>query len=260
MLPPTRDERQLLLDAYLLEKAVYELSYELNNRPDWVRIPLQGIRHLWEAAQGSYLNCLHRATSRSAGGYTMSTDVWGIDDGYEDALGVWHPTPPTTRLALLAAMGVDPSAQSAPPAAPVQVVRPQHVTPLAGPAEVTLEDGTVLQIAATLPPDLPLGYHTLRPLDGGAAVQLIVSPGHCWGPRPPRQWGWAVQLYAMRSHQSWGIGDLADLRRLAHWSATAAGGPPLGQSVAGRPTGPPAATEPLFSQQPVLSQPVVPAH
>ena len=114
----------------------------------------------------------------------MSTDVWGIDDGYEDALGVWHQTPPTTRVALLAAMGVDPSAQSAPPAAPVQVIRPQHVTPLEGPAEVTLEDGTVLQLEAALPPDLPLGYHTLRPLDGGAAIQLIVSPGHCWEPTP----------------------------------------------------------------------------
>jgi maltose alpha-D-glucosyltransferase/alpha-amylase len=52
LLPPTRDERQGLLDAYLLEKAVYELGYELNNRPDWVRLPLQGIRHLWETAQG----------------------------------------------------------------------------------------------------------------------------------------------------------------------------------------------------------------
>ena len=52
LLPATRDERQRLLDAYLLEKAVYELRYELNNRPDWVRIPLQGIRHLWDTAQG----------------------------------------------------------------------------------------------------------------------------------------------------------------------------------------------------------------
>ncbi|MFP4634463.1 MAG: putative maltokinase, partial [Nitriliruptoraceae bacterium] len=32
-----------LLDAFLLEKAVYELGYEMNNRPDWVDIPLSGI-------------------------------------------------------------------------------------------------------------------------------------------------------------------------------------------------------------------------
>lgn len=45
-LPRSREDLQILLDAYLLEKAVYELSYELNNRPDWVRIPLQGILQL----------------------------------------------------------------------------------------------------------------------------------------------------------------------------------------------------------------------
>lgn len=32
-----------LLEAYLLDKALYELVYELNNRPAWVRIPLSGI-------------------------------------------------------------------------------------------------------------------------------------------------------------------------------------------------------------------------
>src|SRR6185295_6765654 len=35
-----------LLSAFALDKALYELSYELNNRPDWVRIPLIGIRKL----------------------------------------------------------------------------------------------------------------------------------------------------------------------------------------------------------------------
>jgi maltose alpha-D-glucosyltransferase/alpha-amylase len=42
----TRNECQVLLEVYLLEKAFYELSYELHNRPDWVGIPLQGIRQL----------------------------------------------------------------------------------------------------------------------------------------------------------------------------------------------------------------------
>ncbi|MFM7424889.1 MAG: hypothetical protein ACKO7W_07860, partial [Elainella sp.] len=37
---------QVLLDAYLLEKAVYELGYELTNRPDWVDIPLQRVIEL----------------------------------------------------------------------------------------------------------------------------------------------------------------------------------------------------------------------
>lgn len=32
-----------LLDAFRLDKIFYELNYELNNRPDWVRIPLRGI-------------------------------------------------------------------------------------------------------------------------------------------------------------------------------------------------------------------------
>jgi maltose alpha-D-glucosyltransferase/alpha-amylase len=45
-LPRMKEELRMLLDLYLLEKAVYELGYELNNRPDWVRIPLQGIRQL----------------------------------------------------------------------------------------------------------------------------------------------------------------------------------------------------------------------
>ena len=42
-LTPQPLQAQRLLNAYLLEKALYELLYELNNRPAWVRIPLAGI-------------------------------------------------------------------------------------------------------------------------------------------------------------------------------------------------------------------------
>jgi trehalose synthase-fused probable maltokinase len=45
-LSPQPAARRLALDAFLLQKAVYEVSYELNNRPDWVRIPLRGILSL----------------------------------------------------------------------------------------------------------------------------------------------------------------------------------------------------------------------
>jgi maltose alpha-D-glucosyltransferase/alpha-amylase len=43
---PSRRDWELLLRVFLMEKAVYELGYELNNRPDWVRIPLLGILSL----------------------------------------------------------------------------------------------------------------------------------------------------------------------------------------------------------------------
>ncbi|HEY4640511.1 MAG TPA: maltose alpha-D-glucosyltransferase [Thermoanaerobaculia bacterium] len=45
-LPQSRGELQVLLDAHLLEKSLYEIAYEMNNRPDWVRIPLRGVLEL----------------------------------------------------------------------------------------------------------------------------------------------------------------------------------------------------------------------
>jgi 4-alpha-glucanotransferase len=146
-----------------------------------------------------------------------TSDTWGIVGGFEDARHAWRRTSGTTRAALLAAMGVEPGA--APPGPPpVRVVRMGQRVPLAGPAELVLEDGTQLRVDRRLPRDLPLGYHELRPLDGGAPVRLIASPGRCHLPPDLGAWGWAVQLYAARSRASWGIGDLGDLRRLAHWS------------------------------------------
>ncbi len=117
-------------------------------------------------------------------------------------------------------MKVNPSTAIRPAEARVRVVRPGQTLPLTGPADLMLEDGTVLRVDAALPSDLPFGYHELRPLDGGAAIRLIVSPGRCYRPDALRTWGWAVHLYALRSVASWGIGDLVDLRRLARWSAT----------------------------------------
>ena len=46
LLPPSPNDAARLLTVYQLEKAVYELGYELNNRPDWVRIPIKGITEI----------------------------------------------------------------------------------------------------------------------------------------------------------------------------------------------------------------------
>lgn len=49
LLPPGQQAIEQLLAVFELEKAVYELRYELNNRPDWVAIPVAGILRLLEA-------------------------------------------------------------------------------------------------------------------------------------------------------------------------------------------------------------------
>ncbi len=49
LLPKDRDELKALLDAFVLDKAVYELGYELNNRPEWVTIPVHGIEQILQS-------------------------------------------------------------------------------------------------------------------------------------------------------------------------------------------------------------------
>jgi maltose alpha-D-glucosyltransferase/alpha-amylase len=44
--PRSAAELAVMLGAYQLEKALYELEYELNNRPDWVHLPLRGLTEL----------------------------------------------------------------------------------------------------------------------------------------------------------------------------------------------------------------------
>jgi maltose alpha-D-glucosyltransferase/alpha-amylase len=45
-IPENSEDLQIMLEAYLLDKAVYEIGYELNNRPAWVVIPVRGIKHI----------------------------------------------------------------------------------------------------------------------------------------------------------------------------------------------------------------------
>jgi trehalose synthase-fused probable maltokinase len=49
LLPPGQESTHKLLSVFELEKAVYELNYEINNRPDWVGIPVASILRLLEA-------------------------------------------------------------------------------------------------------------------------------------------------------------------------------------------------------------------
>ncbi len=48
LLPRTRAGLAVLFEALMLNKAVYEVGYELNNRPDWLHVPLRGILQLMQ--------------------------------------------------------------------------------------------------------------------------------------------------------------------------------------------------------------------
>jgi maltose alpha-D-glucosyltransferase/alpha-amylase len=47
--PKNNEDLQLLTRTFLLQKAIYELNYELNNRPTWVLVPLRGIKAIMQA-------------------------------------------------------------------------------------------------------------------------------------------------------------------------------------------------------------------
>lgn len=46
LVPSNKEDLETLMTTFLLEKAIYELNYEVNNRPDWVVIPMRGIKSI----------------------------------------------------------------------------------------------------------------------------------------------------------------------------------------------------------------------
>ena len=163
--------------------------------------------------------------------------AWGIEDGYRDDSGRWRNVPEETKLTFLAAMQ---ATENAPPESTLIVLR-QGTEREIPTSYLQLEDGTQLPRASKLAADLPLGYHALFDSNGQES-RVIVTPPTCFLPPDLYTWGWALQLYALRSQSSWGIGDLEDLRRVAEWSAE------LGAGV--MMVNPLCATAPVLPQQP----------
>src|SRR5215831_620333 len=141
--------------------------------------------------------------------------AWGVAPGYHDIDGRWVAADPKTVASVLDAMHAD---GQEPPPATARVVRAGDPLSLPEGSEVATEDGCVLSAAEAMAAGLPAGYHTLRHAGSGAESRLIVSPGRCHLRPDLRAWGWAIQLYALRSGQSWGQGDLADLREVGRWA------------------------------------------
>lgn len=136
-----------------------------------------------------------------------------IEERWVDAWRRPQTTSRRARRAVLASMGLGPGERQRAERA-VLVSAPGATLP--APGELLLEDGTDLGHVDRVPREAPFGYHHLY--DQRGERTLLVSPPRCFLRRDMREWGWTVQLYATRSPQSWGIGDLGDLRRLAAWS------------------------------------------
>ncbi|HET6817206.1 MAG TPA: 4-alpha-glucanotransferase, partial [Mycobacteriales bacterium] len=166
-------------------------------------------------------------------------DVHGVAVTYLDQLRRPVEVAADSVIGVLGALGVDASspdavrmslreAESAPPTPPVVVVRRSRggSVSVGSAAMLRLEDGTHRTVSSdggrvVLPPGLPLGWHVLETAEG--EIPVVVAPDRLTA-RTHRQWGWMVQLYAMRSRESWGVGDLADLERLVRWTGQHAGG------------------------------------
>ena len=91
------------------------------------------------------------------------------------------------------------------------------VRPLPGPGVLIDAEGTRTDVTE-LPDDLEPGYYRLELVDEqlGREVTVVVAPAAL--PETPRSWGWMLQLYALHSGGSWGIGDLGDLREFVEWT------------------------------------------
>ncbi|MFF5198561.1 4-alpha-glucanotransferase [Micromonospora parva] len=157
----------------------------------------------------------------------------GVSTWYEDWRHRRVEVAPETVVGVLGLLGVDatsPAAIADALAAVRAVDRgtlPETVVlthgrsrALPGPGVLTLEDGGRRAVDGELPADLPLGWHRLACAD--REVTVVVVPRRL--PVPPRAWGWMLQLYALNSERSWGMGDLGDLADFTEWAgATGAG-------------------------------------
>ncbi|MBO0678709.1 4-alpha-glucanotransferase [Mycolicibacterium sp. S2-37] len=106
------------------------------------------------------------------------------------------------------------SAGTLPPTVAVRLDGSLHT--IAGAVALTAEDGTRTEMRDELPADLSPGWYRLHTRDGGEST-LVAAPPTV--PPAPDTWGWMLQLYALRSERSWGIGDLGDLREFVDWTA-----------------------------------------
>ncbi|BBX09384.1 4-alpha-glucanotransferase [Mycolicibacterium aichiense] len=122
-------------------------------------------------------------------------------------------TTEAARRAALAALAERRRAGRLAPTIAVRLTGTPHSVP--GAVLLVGEDGSRIELSDELPGDLAPGWYRLHTRDG-QQVTLVAAPAQV--PQTPDTWGWMLQLYALRSQRSWGIGDFGDLREFLQWT------------------------------------------
>jgi len=140
--------------------------------------------------------------------------MWASRPGYHDIGGNWVSASPEAVNRVLTVMGAD---GDEPPSAPAARRHEGDPRPLHEPAEIVTEDGAVLPVRDALPAWLRPATTRCAACAPEDELRLIVSPEHCHLPEGLRAWGWAAQLYGLRSPDE--LGGWATSRISGTWPA-----------------------------------------
>jgi 4-alpha-glucanotransferase len=156
-------------------------------------------------------------------------DACGVATRYENAEQREVEVDADVVVAILAQLGIDAATPAAirHELATIRETRANAVLPptlvlragtghaIDGAGVIQLEDGSRLDVDGAIPAGLPLGWH--RVVTADQDITLAVVPQRL--PEVPPAWGWMLQLYALHSSESWGMGDFGDLATMARRSA-----------------------------------------
>lgn len=178
----------------------------------------------------------------------------GIAPGYHDIQGEYHAATEQTLRSLISAMGIACASEAEEQASlsaliaynqrlpackvivaghdPWEIRLPDEIASQHSGWEILLENGGTHEAVRTnnvlLLPELPTGYHKLVSHDRQVHMLLIVAPSRCYPSAAIEQggktWGVSAQLYGLRTHSDWGMGDYTSLASLVSWVSDQGGG------------------------------------
>ncbi len=141
-----------------------------------------------------------------------SLEPLGVATTFVDAHGDLKVAPESTLRSIRSSFTIEDAGTGA----PLVCTPGRHHPELVG--WLAVDGGDTIRVEGVVD---AVGYHILYTDDGERRL-VLAAPETL--PQPRRTWGWAVQLYAARSRESWGIGDFRDLALIARIAAEQSAG------------------------------------